>query len=160
MQRQALRLVFSNGWYTVLAVTVFLGLFIFLSYMSQLIFFEPQFSFYVPPQEDLDFVLIIAVASLSGIVSSFSAYRIILFGESIKRTGGGFLGTVVGASAGACSCTSLAFALASAAGSVGGNATAILTEYEIPLRIASIAILGYTYYLSVRGITGQCKVAK
>ena len=160
MQKQALGLVFSNGRYIALAAGIFCGLFILLSYMSQLIFFEPQLSFYVAQSEILNFALIVAVAALSGIVTSLSTYRILRFGESMKKTGGGFLGTIIGASAGACSCSSIGFAAASAIGSVGGTATAFLTQYEIPLRLVSIAILGYTYYLSVKGISGQCKITK
>lgn len=128
--------------------------------MSEIVFFEPQFSFYVAPSEGLNFVLIVAVSMLSGLVTSLSVYRIARFGESVKRTGGGFLGTIIGAGAGACSCTSLGFAAASAVGSVGGTATALLTQYEIPLRIVSIAILGYTYYVSVRGISARCNIVK
>ena len=137
-----------------------MGLLVLLAYMSQFIFFEPVFSLYVPPQGILNFSLIVAIAALSGVVASLSTYRIVLFGESVKRTGGGFLGTVIGAGAGACSCSSIGFAAASAAGSVGGTATAFLTQYEIPLRLVSIAILCYTYYLAVRGISGKCNIAK
>ncbi|HKU33043.1 MAG TPA: hypothetical protein VJR22_04285 [Candidatus Nitrosotalea sp.] len=160
MQKQALKVVFSNGSYTALAVGVFCGLFVLLSYMSQFIFFAPLFSFYIPQSEVLNFSLIVIVASLSGVVASLSIYRIRLLGESVKKTGGGFLGTLIGAGAGACSCSSLGFATASALGSVGGTATAFLTQYDIPLRLVSIAILGYTYYLAVRGISGKCNITK
>jgi hypothetical protein len=81
-------------------------------------------------------------------------------GTSIRKSGGGFLGSIIGASAGACSCGSVGFAVVSAFGAVGGTATAFLTNYEIPLRLVSIAILGYTYYISVKGITAQCKITK
>lgn len=128
--------------------------------MSQMIFFEPRFSFYVSPDQILNFALIVAVSSLSGVVASLSTYRIIKFGDSVKRTGGGFFGTIIGAGAGACSCSSIGFAAASAVGSVGGTATALLTQYEIPLRLVSIAILGYTYYLAVKGISGRCNLVK
>jgi len=160
VQKQVLRLVFSNRKYTALGVGIFCVLFVLLSYMSQIIFFAPQFSFYVSKDNVLNFVLIVAVASLSGIVTSLSVYRMLWFGESMKKTGGGFLGTIIGASAGACSCSSVGFAAASAIGSVGGTATAFLTQYEIPLRLVSIAILGYTYFLAVRGISGHCKITK
>ena len=160
MQKQALKIVFADRRYTALAVGVFSGLFVLLSYMSELIFFEPQLSFYVPQSESLNFALIVAVSSLSGLVTSLSAYRIVQFGDSVKRSGGGFLGTIIGAGAGTCSCSSIGFAAASAAGSVGGTATTFLTQYEIPLRIISIAILGYTYYLAVKGISNRCNIVK
>lgn len=76
----------------------------------------------------------------------------------IRKSGFGFLGSMIGASAGACSCGSIGFAVISAFGAVGGTATAFLTNYEIPLRLVSIAVLVYTYYVSVKGITAQCKI--
>jgi hypothetical protein len=158
MQKQALRLVFSNVTYATLAIGIFVGLFLLLSYMSQFLFLEPKFLLYVQESEILNFILIVAVASLSGLVTSLSIYRIRLLGESVKKSGSGFLGTVIGASAGACSCSSIGFAIASTFGAVGGTATAFLTQYEIPLRLVSIAILVYAYYLAVKGISGQCKV--
>ncbi|MGB6463124.1 MAG: hypothetical protein WA799_05635 [Nitrosotalea sp.] len=158
MQKQVLRLVFSNVTYVTLAIGIFVGLFLLLTYMSQFLFFEPKFLLYVQESEILDFTLIVTVASLSGLVTSLSIYRIRLLGESVKKSGSGFLGTVIGASAGACSCGSIGFAIASTFGAVGGTATAFLTQYEIPLRLVSIAILVYAYYLAIKGISGQCKI--
>lgn len=158
MQKQALKLVFSNSKYVTLSIVIFSGLFILLCYMSQLIFFEPQFSFYVPENEILDFVLIVAIASLSGLVTSLSIYRICMLGESVKKSGGGFFGTIIGAGAGACNCSSMGFAVASAFGTAGGTATAFLTQYETPLRLVSIAILVYAYYGAVKDISGRCKI--
>lgn len=159
MHREALGLVFSNVRYVMLSVAVFSGLFVFLCYMSQIIFFEPEFSFYVPQSESPDFILIVLVASLSGLVTSLSIYRICMLGESVRRSGSGFFGTIIGAGAGACSCTSMGFAAASAFGTVGGTATAFLTQYETPLRLVSIAILIYAYYVAVKDISGKCKIA-
>ncbi len=159
MQKQALGLVFSNARYTALSVIVSSGLVVLLCYMSQIIFFEPEFSFYVPQSEILNFALIVAVASLSGLVTSLSVYRILLLGESVKKSGSGFFGTIIGTGAGACNCSSIGFAMASAFGTVGGTATAFLTQYEIPLRLVSIAILAYSYYTAVKGISGRCKIA-
>ena len=153
-------MVFSDHRYLALAAGVIFGLFILLSYMSQIIFFEPQLSFYVPSEETANFVLIVILSVLSGIVASLSVYRIVRFGHGIRRSGGGFLGTIIGAGAGTCSCGTIGFAAASAAGSIGGTATAILSQYEIPLRLISIAILGYTYYISVKGFSTSCRIVK
>lgn len=152
-------LVFSKLRYTASAIGIFCGLFLLLSYMSQLLFIQPELAFYVPREEYLNFGLIVAVSALSGVVTSLSVYRVLRFGESMKKSSGGFLGTLIGASAGACSCSSIGFAAASAVGSVGGTATAFLTQYEIPLRLVSIAVLGYTYFVAVRGISGRCKIS-
>ena len=72
--------------------------------------------------------------------------------------GGGFLGSIIGASAGACSCSSVGFAVVSTFGTVGGIATSFLTNYEIPLRLVALAILGYTYYATTKAISSECKI--
>lgn len=160
MQRQALGLVFSNKKYLALSASIFVALLITLSIVSEFIFLSPNFLFYVPAYEIANFALIVIVAALSGLVISLSVYRIRLMGTGIRKSGAGFLGSIIGASAGACSCGSVGFAVVSVFGAVGGTATAFLTNYEIPLRLVSIAILGYTYYVSVKGITAQCKITK
>ncbi len=106
------------------------------------------------------FILIVAVSALSGIAISLSIYRIKMMRIGARKSSSGFLGSIIGASAGACSCGSIGFAIISAFGAVGGTATAFLTNYEIPIRLASIVILLYTYYISVKGITAQCKITR
>jgi len=107
-----------------------------------------------------NFALIVIVAALSGIVISLSIYRIRLMANGIRHSGPGFLGSIIGASAGACSCGSIGFAVVSAFGAIGGTVTAFLTNFEIPLRLISIVILAYSYYVSVKGIATQCKITK
>ena len=70
----------------------------------------------------------------------------------------GFIGSMIGASAGACSCGSIGFAVISVFGAVGGAATSFLANYEVPLRLLSIGILIVTYFYMVRGLTAECKV--
>lgn len=45
------------------------------------------------------------------------------------------MGSIIGASAGACSCGPLGFAIISTFGTIGGITTSLLTLYEIPLRV-------------------------
>ncbi|MDE1841157.1 MAG: hypothetical protein KGI09_04670 [Thaumarchaeota archaeon] len=78
----------------------------------------------------------------------------------MKRSGIGFFGSIIDASAGACSCGSLGFSAISIFGTIGGTDTAFLTNYEMPLRLVSIAVLGYAYYSSIRDITSKCKIIK
>jgi len=35
---------------------------------------------------------------------------------------------------------------------------AFFEAYAIPFRLISIAILGFTYYITVKGITSECKI--
>ncbi len=75
-----------------------------------------------------------------------------------KKMGGGIFGSIIGAAAGACSCGPIGFAVISTFGAVGGVATAFLSNYEIPIRIAAIAILGITYYTTTRSLSVECKI--
>ena len=54
---------------------------------------------------------------------------------------GSVFGSFIGAAAGACSCGPIGFAVISTFGSVGATASAFLTNFEIPIRIAAIALL-------------------
>ena len=160
MHKEALSLVFSNKRYLALSTAIFSILLISLSIVSGFVFFSPSFLFYVPVYGIANFSLIAIVAALSGLVISLSIYRIRMLGSGVRRSGAGFLGSIIGVSAGACSCGSIGFAVVSAFGAVGVTLTAFLTNYEIPLRLVSIAILGYAYYVSAKGITAQCKITK
>jgi len=160
MHYNVFRIVYSNKKYLVLSVAIFSGLFFSLALVSEFIFLSPVFVFYVPPYAIVDFVLIVAVSSLSAIVTSFSIYRIRIKGNDMKKSGVGFLGSIIGAGAGACGCSSLGFSAISIFGTVGGTATAFLTNYETPLRLVSIAILCYTYYVSAKDIIAKCKIIK
>ena len=131
-----------------------------LSTVSEFIFFSPTFIFYVPTSAIFDFVLILIIATLTGIVTSLSIYRVHILSNSVRKSGTGLFGSIIGASAGACSCGPIGFAAVSAFGTVGGTATSFFTNYETSLRLASIAVLCITYYVSIKSITAQCKIIK
>lgn len=160
MQKQAILLVFSNLRYTILSVLIFVGLLISLSFLSEFIFTSPRLIFYVPSYALPNFLLIMIVAALSGLVISMSIFRIRMMRSGARKSGSGFIGSIIGASAGACSCGSIGFAVVSAFGAIGGTLTAFLTNYEIPLRLVSIGILIYTYYVTAKGLTAECKIQK
>ena len=153
-------MVYSHKKYIVLSIAIFIGLLISLSIVSEFIFLSPIFVFHVPANAILDFTLIVTIASISGIVTSLSIYRIRMLGNTIRKSGTGFFGSIIGASTGACGCGSFGFAAVSVFGTAGGTATSFLTNYETPLRFISIAILCYAYYASIKSITSQCKIFK
>jgi hypothetical protein len=152
-------LVFSNYSYIGIACAVFVVLFLMISTLSEFVFFEPYFVFYVPDDRILGFVLIVAVSALSGLVIPMNVYLLKAIRKA-KRVSGGFLGSMIGASAGACSCGPVGFSIISTFGTVGGTATAFLTAYEIPLRIVSLGILGYAYYTTTKSLNTECKIRK
>ncbi|TBR06798.1 MAG: hypothetical protein EPO62_09630 [Candidatus Nitrosotenuis sp.] len=155
----AIRLVFSNYSYSLLAVAISVGLSVFLSSLSEYVFFSPSLVFYVPYDRIIGFVLILTVSCLSGLVIPMNVYRIKTLQNKPKRIGGSFIGSIVGASAGACSCGPVGFAIVSTFGTIGGVATSLLTTYEIPLRVLSTGILLYVYYTTTRSLSVHCKIS-
>ena len=150
-------MVFSNFRYLALFALFFSGLFIPLIYVTEYLFFEPYVLFYVPEYEILNFLSIFVICALTGLVLSMSIFRIRFLQASTKKLRTGLLGSIVGAGAGAC-CGGIGIALISIFGAVGGVATSVLTNFEIPLRITSIAILVFTYFMIIKDINRECKV--
>lgn len=140
-----------------LALAVFAALFVALAALSEFLFFEPYLVFYVPEDRALVFATAVAVSALSAVVIPMNVYRVAAYREGARRMGGGFLGSIIGVSAGACSCGPLGFAMVSTFGTIGGVATSFLTVYEIPMRVLSIGLLAYVYYATARSIGKQCK---
>lgn len=158
MSLNLLGAVFSNRSYLVLAGVISVGLFIPLAILSEYIFTTPYFIMYVPLDRAFGFSLMVGVAILSGIVISMNVYRIRLRQQNRSKMGGSLLGSIIGISAGACSCGPLGFAMISTFGTIGGVATAFLTNYESPLRLAAIGILAYTYYTTTKSLSIECKL--
>ena len=156
----AIKLVFSNYRYIVLSGIIFAAMFIPLSILSEYIFLEPYVVMYVAYDDVFRFSLVVIVSILSGLVLSMNVYRIKSLRNSRKKMSGGVLGSILGASAGACGCGPIGFAIISTLGSIGGIATAFLTNYEFPIRIASIAILILVYYTTSKSILTECIIQK
>jgi len=154
----ALKSVFSNYRYIGLSIGIFIGMLIPLSYIAEYLFLKPRLTLFVPEYSAFGFVLIVIVSVLTALVLSMGIYRIVMLKSSKKKMSSGFIGSMIGASAGACSCGSIGFAVISVFGAVGGATTSFLANYEIPLRLLSIAILIATYFYMVRGLTAECKV--
>ncbi len=151
-------LIFSKFSYVALATLIAIGLFLPLSIISEFFFVQPFLTWHVTSDRVFGFLLIVAVSVMSGIVLSMNVYRVKVLRNSVKKIGGGFVGSIIGASAGACSCGSVGFVVASTFGTVGGIATSFLTNYEIPLRLVALAILGYTYYATKKALSSECKI--
>jgi len=154
----ALKSIFSNPKYVGLSIGIFTVMFILLSYIAEYLFFKPKLALFVPEYSVFGFVLIVIVSTLTAIVLSMGIYRIVMLKSSKKEMSSGFIGSMIGASAGACSCGSIGFAVISVFGAVGGAATSFLANYEIPLRLLSITILTATYFYMVRGLSTECKI--
>jgi hypothetical protein len=124
--------------------------------LSEYIFLEPYIVSHLPVGTELGFVLILMLSVLSGLVIPMNIFRINILKSSKQKMGGGIVGSIVGAVAGACSCGPVGFAVISTFGSVGATATAFLTNYEVPIRIIAIVILIVTYFTTVKSLKIEC----
>ena len=126
--------------------------------LSEFIFVEPFFIFHIPSEQEFGFVLILAVCVMSAIVIPMNIYRIKILQKSTSKIGTSIFGSIIGASAGICSCGPIGFALISTFGAAAGTATAFLSNYEIPLRLGSVGLLCLVYYTTTKSISSECKI--
>ena len=151
-------LIFSDPKYLVLSLTIFSSMLIGLLILSEYVFIEPYVVGHIPSGTELGFALIVVINTLSALVLPMNIFRINFLKKSKQKMGGGLLGSVVGAIAGACSCGPIGFAVISTFGSVGATATAFLTSYEIPIRITAIGILAITYFTTTKSLKIECNL--
>ena len=113
---------------------------------------------HIPYGQGFGFVLILAVCVMSAIVIPMNIYRIKILQKSTSKIGTSIFGSIIGASAGICSCGPIGFALISTFGAAAGTATAFLSNYEIPLRLGSVGLLCLVYYTTTKSISSECKI--
>ena len=133
-------------------------MFVPLSIISEFLFVEPFIIFHVIEDRVTSFVLIVFISLMSAIVIPMNIYRIRTLQKSTTKIGGSIAGSIIGASAGICSCGPIGFSIVSTFGTIAGTATAFLTNYEIPLRLASRLLLCLVYYTTVKSISIECKI--
>jgi len=133
-------------------------MFIPLSILSEFLFIEPLFVIHIIEDRAFSFTLLVAISFMSAVVIPMNIYRIRTLQKSTTKIGGSLLGSIIGASAGICSCGPIGFSIISTFGTVAGTATAFLTYYEIPLRLVSLGLLCLVYYTTAKSISIECKI--
>jgi len=129
-----------------------------LSILSEFLFIEPIFVIHVIEDRAFGFTLLVAISFMSAVVIPMNIYRIRTLQKSTTKIGGSLFGSIIGASAGICSCGPIGFSIISTFGTVAGTATAFLTNYEIPLRLVSLGLLCLVYYTTAKSISIECKI--
>ena len=150
-------IVFSQLSYILISIGIFFLLFIPLISISEFLYFEPFLVFSIYPETFLSFILITVLSFFSALAVSLNIYRVRLIKET-RKIGTSILGTIFGASAGACSCGPIAFSLITTFGTAGSIATSFLTVFEIPIRLASIGILITVVFLTTHSLSRECEV--
>ncbi len=159
MQKETLKLVFSNPAYLGISGSIFVFMLVLLFYFQEYLFFEPYLVFYIPDGMFPSFVSIIVVSGLIGLVISLTIFQIRTQKSSTKKTSTGLVGSLIGAGAGICtSCGSLAIPIISVVGVAGASTLNFLTIYEFPIRVVAIGILVGTYFIMTKSITKECKI--
>ena len=151
------KLVFSNYRYSTISILITLGLFFSFSIVSEYLFIEPYVVFAVYPDTAFNFSLIAIISILAGMVVSMNIFRVKLV-KKVRKIGSSITGTVIGASAGACSCGPIGFSIITTFGTTGSIASSFLTNYEIPLRLISIAILVLVLWTTLKSVSKECKI--
>ena len=151
------KLVFSNYRYSTISILITLGLFFSLSIVSEYLFIEPYVVFSVYPDTAFNFSLIVIISILAGMVVGMNIFRVRLV-KKVRKIGSSITGTIIGASAGACSCGPIGFSIITTFGTTGSIASSFLTNYEIPLRLISITILVLVLLTTLKSISRECKI--
>ena len=150
-------IIYSNPSYILILIGIFFLLFIPLIIISEFLFVEPFLVFSIYPETTLSFSLIVLLSLFSAFAVSMNIYRVKLIKET-KKIGSSIVGTIIGASAGACSCGPIAFSIITTFGTAGSIASSFLTVYEIPIRLTSIGILILVIFVTTKSLSRECKV--
>lgn len=154
------KLVFSNLKYLILACSIFCAMLFSLLVISEYVFLSPYVVGHIPSGTELNFILIVTVSILSGLVIPMNVYRVTLLKNSKHKIGGSVFGTIIGASAGACSCGPIGLTLVSTLGTFGSVTSSFLTNYETPIRIIATGVLVLTYYTTIKSLKTECTLIK
>jgi hypothetical protein len=150
------KVVFSTPMYILTAAAVAIPFWILFNVFDQLIFFEPIWIFYLPEDAIIGFILTTIISILLGILVSMNIYAIGHSRLKFSRKSL-FSGSSLSIVSGVCSsCSSVGFLLISTFGSIGVITTNLLTIYQIPLRIISVAILIFALYYIHKRIVQSC----
>ena len=154
----SIRLVFFSNWlYIVLAGAVASIFWIIFSVFDQLLFFSPILVFYLPDDAVTGFILSTITAILMGIVVSMNVYVLKHSGSLKASIGSLFSGSTLSMISSTCaSCSSIGFLLVSTFGGIGVTASTFLSNYQIYLRIMSIALLTWALYSATNKLTSSC----
>lgn len=129
----------------------------FLAILLQFIFVYPKLSIYIPQTEMLSLIFLIAFTLLSSFSITMSIYIYRRCNASlVKRSGSGLLGTIIGVTATACTCSFVVAPLILAGGSIATTIVAFIAAYLIPLRIISLALLVFSLYFVIRNFDKTC----
>jgi hypothetical protein len=155
----SIKIVFNSWLYIAVAGAVAAIFWIIFNIFDQLLFFSPVFVFYLPQDALAGFILSNITAILLGIVVSMNIYVLKHSDRSRISLTSFFSGSTISVLSSTCtSCSSLGFLLVSTFGGVGVTVSTILSNYQMLLRIVSIALLIWAFYSTSIKLTKSCSI--
>ncbi len=154
------QLVFSKPTYIATAGLVSMIFWIIFNNFDGLLFFSPVFVFYLPDDAIGSFILSTITAPLLGAVVAMNVY---VFRSSRFKLGRAsfFSASSLSIVSSACaSCSSFGFFLISTFGSAGILASAIMSNYQIPIRLIALGLLVWALYSVSNRLTKGCIITK
>jgi hypothetical protein len=124
-------------------------------YLTSCYFFSPIVTFYLPDDAIAGFVLMNVTSILMGILVAMNVY--VIRNSKLRLDKSMVSGSILSIASSACaSCSSIGFLVICTFGGFGIVATDFLTNYQTPLRIASICVLLWALYSVYNRITKSC----
>ena len=153
----SLSLVFANRAYVGLAIATAAGFWVLFAVLDQMMFLSPVLAFYIPSDAYTSTALSTVTSALLGIVIAMNVH---VFRHSTVRTGSSaFSSSALSLLPSACAgCTSAGFFLASAFGVAGVTAASVLAEYQLPMRLAGLVFVAWSYYSVSKRVSRSCAI--
>jgi hypothetical protein len=154
----SIKMAFTRPIYLTIAIGITAVFWILFNMLDELLFFDPVFVFYLPEDAAFSFILTNITAPLLGAIVAMNIY--VFRNSKIKLSRASlFSGSSISVVSSACaSCSSLGFFLVSTFGSAGLLASTIMSNYQIPLRLASVGILLWALYVVSNRLTKSCMI--
>ncbi len=140
---------------------VAVGLGVLFMYSDEFLFFVPYLTLFVPQDRAPYLGLDLVISAFSSIVILASLFQLSHFPVSAsKYTKTGFAGIIAAMIAGACPCYYLVPLLAFAGGTGGFLAVigVMFYTYQIPIKLASLALLVSVALIQERSLRAQCAI--
>ena len=153
--------VLRRPTFGLLALAIGLLFALLFLYSDSFVFFSPYFVVYVPLDSTPYLLLDLVISALSGIAISGSIYQLRFAPyASSRNAGAGLAGMLAAVVAGACPCYYLVplLALAGGAGGVLGALGIFLYNLQIPIKLLSLALLGFVLLMLERSLVAYCRI--